>query len=133
VNLRSIRAYCIAAGKLLMGLVPWADLGVDDGQSPPLLTRCLSSARSVILPTCQTVHFRPSRHSSAGSSASLPIAQTISMAGTISLDPDIVRAILVEGAVQTLFRQIPAERQAHTAAATPVELLDERSKAHRDR
>ena len=30
MDLRLIRAYCIAVGKLLTGLVTWADLGVDD-------------------------------------------------------------------------------------------------------
>ena len=57
------------------------------------------------------------------------LAQTISMAGTIGMDPDVVLGILVEGAVQTLIRQIPAERQAETAAML-VELLKERLKAH---
>jgi hypothetical protein len=57
------------------------------------------------------------------------LAQTISMAGTIGMDPDVVLGILVEGAVQTLIRQIPAERQAETAA-TLVELLEERLRAH---
>ena len=57
------------------------------------------------------------------------LAQTISMAGTIGMDPDVVLGILVEGAVQTLIRQIPAERQAETAA-TLIELLEERLRAH---
>src|ERR1700722_17763348 len=57
------------------------------------------------------------------------LAQTISMAGTIGMDPDVVLGILVEGAVQTLIRQIPAELQAETAA-TLIELLEERLKAH---
>jgi hypothetical protein len=57
------------------------------------------------------------------------LAQTISMTGTIGMDPHVVLGILVEGAVQTLIRQIPAERQAD-AAATLIELLEERLKAH---
>jgi hypothetical protein len=56
-------------------------------------------------------------------------AQTISITGTIGMDPHVVLGILVEGAVQTLIRQIPAERQAETAAML-VELLKERLTAH---
>ncbi len=51
------------------------------------------------------------------------------MTGTIGMDPYVVLGILVEGAVQTLIRQIPAERQAETAAML-VELLGERLEAH---
>jgi hypothetical protein len=51
------------------------------------------------------------------------------MAGTIGMDPHVVLGILIEGAVQTLILQIPAERQAN-AAATLIELLEERLKAH---
>jgi hypothetical protein len=57
------------------------------------------------------------------------LAQTISMTGTIGLDPHVVLGILVEGAVQTLIRQIPVERQAETAAML-VDLLEERLKTH---
>jgi hypothetical protein len=52
------------------------------------------------------------------------LAQTISMAGTIGLDPYAVLGLLVEGAVQTLIRQIPAERQAD-AATMLIELPKE--------
>jgi hypothetical protein len=58
------------------------------------------------------------------------LAQTISMTGTIGMDPHVVLGILVEGAVQTLIRHIPAERQAETAAVL-VELLKERLEVHR--
>jgi hypothetical protein len=57
------------------------------------------------------------------------LAQTISMTSTIGMDPHVVLGILVEGAVQTLIRQIPAERQPETAA-TLIELLKERLEAH---
>lgn len=57
------------------------------------------------------------------------LAQTIGMAGTIGLDPYAVLGVLVEGAVQTLSQHIPAERRAE-AAATLIELLEERLKAH---
>jgi hypothetical protein len=53
------------------------------------------------------------------------LAQTITMTGAIGMDPYAVLGILVEGAVQTLVGQIPAERQAE-AAAMLVELLVER-------
>jgi hypothetical protein len=57
------------------------------------------------------------------------LAQTIKMSGPIGLDPYKVLGVLVEGAVQTLVQDIPPERQAE-AAATLVELLNERLKAH---
>jgi hypothetical protein len=57
-------------------------------------------------------------------------AQAIGMSGAIGVDPYAVLGVLVEGAVQTLIRQIPAKRQAETAAML-VELLEERLKAHR--
>jgi hypothetical protein len=57
------------------------------------------------------------------------LAQSIGMTGTIGMDPYAVLGVLVEGAVQTLIRQIPAERQAETAAML-VELLRERLEAH---
>ena len=47
------------------------------------------------------------------------------MTGAIGMDPYAVLGILLEGAVQTVVKQIPAERQAE-AAATLVELLIER-------
>jgi hypothetical protein len=53
------------------------------------------------------------------------LAQTITMTGAIGMDPYAVLGILLEGAVQTVVKQIPAERQAE-AAATLVELLIER-------
>lgn len=58
------------------------------------------------------------------------LAQTISMTGTIGMDPYAVLGVLVEGAVQTLIEQIPAEQQTEVAA-TLIELLTERLKAHR--
>ena len=57
------------------------------------------------------------------------LAQTISMTGAIGADPYTVLGVLVEGAVQTVVRQIPAERQNETAA-TLVRLLKERLDAH---
>jgi hypothetical protein len=53
------------------------------------------------------------------------LAQAITMTGAIGMDPYAVLGILLDGAVQTLVKQIPAERQAE-AAATLVELLIER-------
>jgi hypothetical protein len=56
------------------------------------------------------------------------LAQTISMTGAIGADPYAVLGVLVEGAVQTIVQQIPAEHQAETAA-TLVRLLKERLSA----
>src|SRR5271165_2154939 len=56
------------------------------------------------------------------------LAQTISMTGAIGADPYAVLGVLVEGAVQTIVQQIPAEQQAETAA-TLVRLLKERLNA----
>jgi hypothetical protein len=53
------------------------------------------------------------------------LAQTISMTGAIGADPYAVLGVLVEGAVQTIVEQIPAEQRAETAA-TLVRLLKER-------
>jgi hypothetical protein len=39
------------------------------------------------------------------------LAQTISMTGAIGADPYAVLGVLVEGAVQTIVQQIPAEQQ----------------------
>jgi hypothetical protein len=57
------------------------------------------------------------------------LAQTISMTGEIGADPYAVLGVLVEGAVLTIIQDIPAEQQAETAA-TLVQLLEERLKAH---
>jgi hypothetical protein len=57
------------------------------------------------------------------------LAHTISMAGAAGADPYTVLGILVEGAVQTLTQQIPAERRAE-AAETLMQLLEERLDAH---
>jgi len=57
------------------------------------------------------------------------IAQTVSMAPTVGVDPYAALGVLIEGAVQTLVQHIPPERQAE-AAATLVELLAERLDAH---
>jgi hypothetical protein len=56
------------------------------------------------------------------------LAQTITMTGAIGADAYGVLGVLVEGAVQTLVQQIPADHQAE-AVATLVELLNERLKA----
>jgi hypothetical protein len=53
------------------------------------------------------------------------LAQTISMTGAIGADPYAVLGVLIEGAVQTIVQQIPAEQQAETAA-TLVRLLKDR-------
>jgi hypothetical protein len=57
------------------------------------------------------------------------LAQTISMTGDIGTDPYAVLGVLIEGAVQTIAQRIPAEQQMETAA-TLVQLLEERLKAH---
>jgi hypothetical protein len=57
------------------------------------------------------------------------LAQTISMTGEIGADPYAVLGVLIEGAVQTIVQQIPAEHQAETAA-TLVRLLKDRLKAN---
>jgi hypothetical protein len=57
------------------------------------------------------------------------LAQTISMTGAIGADPYAVLGVLVEGAVQTIIQQIPAEQRAETAV-TLVQLLKERLRAH---
>ena len=56
------------------------------------------------------------------------LAQTISITGTIGMDPYAVLGVLVEGAVQTLVQHIPEERRAETAT-TLIELLKERLEA----
>jgi hypothetical protein len=53
------------------------------------------------------------------------LAQTIAMTGAIGADPYAVLGVLIEGAVETIVQQIPAEQQAETAA-TLVRLLRER-------
>ena len=51
------------------------------------------------------------------------------MTGELGMDPYAVLGVLVEGSVQTLIQQIPAERQAE-AADTLIQLLKERLRAH---
>jgi hypothetical protein len=57
------------------------------------------------------------------------LAQTIAMTGAIGADPYAVLGVLVEGAVQTIIQQIPAEHQAEAASAL-VQLLKERLGLH---
>jgi hypothetical protein len=57
------------------------------------------------------------------------LAHTISMTGAIGADPYAVLGVLVEGAVQTIVQQIPAEHQME-AVSTLVRLLEERLNAH---
>ncbi len=57
------------------------------------------------------------------------LAQTITMTGAIGADPYAVLGVLVEGAVQTILQQIPAEQQQETSA-TLIRLLAERLQAH---
>jgi hypothetical protein len=56
------------------------------------------------------------------------LAQTISMTGAIGADPYAVLGVLVEGAVQTIVQQIPAEQQMETVVAL-IQLLKERLNA----
>jgi hypothetical protein len=56
------------------------------------------------------------------------LAQTIGMTGAIGADPYAVLGVLVEGAVETIVQQIPAEQQMETAA-TLIRLLKERLNA----
>lgn len=53
----------------------------------------------------------------------------IRMIGESDVDPYAFLGVLVEGAAHTITRHVPAERRADTAA-TLVELLEERLKAH---
>jgi hypothetical protein len=53
------------------------------------------------------------------------LAQTIGMTSAIGADPYAVLGVLIEGAVQTIVHQIPAEQRAE-AAETLVRLLRER-------
>ncbi len=57
------------------------------------------------------------------------LAETISMIGESDVDPYAILGVLIEGAVHTVVKHIPAERQADVAA-TLKELLAERLKAH---
>ncbi len=57
------------------------------------------------------------------------LATTISMTGTIGMDPYAVLGVLIEGAVQTLVGQIPPERRDE-AAAELIALVRERLEAH---
>jgi hypothetical protein len=56
------------------------------------------------------------------------LARTIGMTGAIGADPYAVLGVLVEGAVETIARQIPAEQRAEASAAL-VGLLRERLRA----
>jgi hypothetical protein len=57
------------------------------------------------------------------------LAETITLIGASDADPYAILGVLVEGAVHTVARHIPAERQAD-AASTLLELLKERLDAH---
>ena len=57
------------------------------------------------------------------------LAQTIGMTSAIGADPYAVLGVLIEGAVQTIVQQIPAEQQQETAA-TLLRLLQDRLDAH---
>jgi hypothetical protein len=57
------------------------------------------------------------------------LAHTIGMTGAIGADPYEVLGVLVEGAVQTIVQQIPAQQQTE-AAAELVRLLRDRLNAH---
>jgi hypothetical protein len=57
------------------------------------------------------------------------LAQMISMIGESEVDPYAVLGVLIEGAVHTLARHIPTERQAETTTML-VQLLEARLKAH---
>ncbi len=56
------------------------------------------------------------------------LAQTISMTGAIGADPYAVLGVLVEGAVETIVQQIPAEHREETATVL-IRLLKERLNA----
>lgn len=56
------------------------------------------------------------------------LAQTIGMTSAIGADPYGVLGVLIEGAVETIAQQIPAEHRKE-AAATLIGLLEERLKA----
>jgi len=63
------------------------------------------------------------------------LAQTIGMTGAIGADPYAVLGVLIEGVVETIVQQIPAERRAETAATLvrlPRERLDARGIAGDD-
>jgi hypothetical protein len=57
------------------------------------------------------------------------LAETISLIGESDVDPYAVFGVLIEGAVHTLTRHIPPERQADTSAML-LQLLEERLSAH---
>jgi hypothetical protein len=57
------------------------------------------------------------------------LAETISLIGESEVDPYAVLGVLIEGAVHTIARHIPTERQAETAA-TLLQLLEQRLSAH---
>jgi hypothetical protein len=56
------------------------------------------------------------------------LAQMISVIGESDVDPYAVLGVLIEGAIHTVTRHIPTERQADAAEAL-VELMGERLKA----
>jgi hypothetical protein len=56
------------------------------------------------------------------------LAQTIGMTGAIGADPYAVLGVLIEGAVETILQQIPAEQRAETAAML-IQLLKDRLNA----
>ena len=58
------------------------------------------------------------------------LAEMINMVGEADVDPYAVLGVLIEGAVHTVIRHIPGERQADTTSAL-VQLLEERLRAHR--
>jgi hypothetical protein len=53
------------------------------------------------------------------------LAETISLIGESDVDPYAILGVLIEGAVHTIARHIPTERQAETAA-TLLQLLEQR-------
>jgi hypothetical protein len=57
------------------------------------------------------------------------LAETISLIGESDVDPYAIVGVLIEGAVHTIARHVPAERQAETAA-TALRLLEERLGGH---
>jgi hypothetical protein len=57
------------------------------------------------------------------------LAETVSLIGESDVDPYAVLGVLIEGAVYTLIRHVPPERQGETAA-TLLQLLEERPKAY---
>ncbi len=69
------------------------------------------------------------RTSSGKPASAQMLAQMIRLITDDGVDPYLVLGVLVEGAVHTLARHIPPERQAETIEEVR-HLLDERLKAH---